>query len=359
MKNLRRKSDLRAPLANRGASKVTYTEIAVKLADSQTVHLVTHVRGDADSASVFALALALQRLGKTVSSAHDLPEHLSWLLPSTAIPKDAAADALLVALDTGNFGRLALDADTRQQIASLIAEYGKEAAVPMERFRDLCAIDIVIDHHESNWGYGAVNLIDAEASSTAEMLTVLLQELERITATPLFTEEICQYLYTGIASDTQWFKRDTSAGTYTAAAFLEAKVRIDKIGIAERLDTRSFGYFKLGQALRKNARSADGLITSYLDLASLREAGIPADEAAQMTEELERLPGRLFVLFVQLSPVEIRVRLRGRGVPVLELARQFGGGGHEYRAGAVIAAEADMDALLSAARSLLAQAARP
>lgn len=332
---------------------MTYNEVAANLAASSTIHLITHIRGDADSASVFALALALRKLGKTVSVAHDLPEHLSWLLPTAAIPEHAAADALLVALDTGNFGRLAVDMDTRQQIASLITEYGKETAVPPELLRGMCAIDIVIDHHKSNWGYGALNLIDALASSTAEMLTLLLQELERITAAPLFTEEICQYLYTGIVSDTQWFKRDTSARTYTTAAFLETKVQLDKVEIAERLDTRSFEYFKLGQTLRKNADIDGDLITSYLDLASTQEVGIATDEAAQMTEELERLPGRLFVLFVQLSPTEIRVRLRGRGVPVLKLARQFGGGGHEFRAGAVIATEADMHALLAAARNLL------
>ncbi len=332
---------------------MTYNEVAANLAASSTIHLITHIRGDADSASVFALALALRQLGKTISVAHDLPEHLRWLLPAAQIPEHPFANALLVALDTGNVGRLALDRDTRKRIADLIAKYGNETATPPELLRDLCAIDIVIDHHKSNLGYGTLNLIDAQASSTAEMLTLLLQELERITATPLFTEEICQYLYTGVVSDTQWFKRDTATRTYTTAAFLEATARIDKIAIAERLETRSSGYFRLGETLRRNARSDGDLMASYLDLAAMREAGIPPDEAAQMTEELERLPGRLFVLFVQQSPTEIRVRLRGRGVPVLELARQFGGGGHEFRAGAVIATEADMDALLAEARNLL------
>lgn len=327
-------------------------EVAALLTEADEIELVSHVRGDADAAAAFALAKSLEKLGKTTVVRHDLSGHLSWLLPKDPLvdpPADVSPDALHVALDTGNFARLAIPADKRRQADALIAEHGGERGVPAEKWQRIYRVDAVIDHHATNPGYGRVNWIDTRASSVSEMLTFLILHLEETTGRELFDDDVATRLYAGIATDTNWFLRTATDRTYQAAGILETRGRIDKDSLALRLGARSAGYFRLGSVLRANAVFRDGLVSSYLDMESMQRFGVDADEAALMIEELERAPGRLFLLFVQVGPEQIRVRLRGKGLSVRELALRFGGGGHEYRAGATVRTPGEMERMIQEA----------
>lgn len=338
---------------------VPMDQVCARLLAADDLHLITHVRGDADSATVYALALALRSLGKRVTVAHDLPASLQWLIPAAPFAEEAAASALVVALDTGNFARLALSRQERAKVADRIARYGREDAVPADAWRDVRSIDVVIDHHASNPGYGHINWVDPESSSTAEMLVTLLQEVELRVGLTLFTDDVVHTLFTGIVSDTQWFRRDTRAATYHAAAYLESRARLDKVALSEQLETRSVASFVLGTALRRNLKNEDDVVSSVIWQVDVRAAGASNDDAAQLTEELERLPGRVYLLFLELSEREIRVRLRGRGVVILPLAQEFGGGGHDYRAGVTLTDRSQIDTLRTAAAQLLASSRGP
>lgn len=315
--------------------------------------LVAHVRGDADSASIFALAAGLRKLGKRIICNHDLPEHLAWLVPHL-VSDEGVADPLVVAVDTGNFSRLALSRAQRDEIARLLKTVTTEADIDREQWWGVCRVDAVIDHHVSNNGYGLFNWIDAQASSSAELVTSLLVALEDATGVSLFDADICWRLYTGLASDTQWFVRPVPASAYLCAAYLESRFDIDKNRIAEALRAQSEGYFRLGEAIRRTFRLKQGVATAFIDSASLRQHAVSAEEAATMIEDLERLPAGISLLFVETRPGEIRVRLRGKDVPIIDLAKRFGGGGHTYRAGAVVGTQNDMEALVDAAGQWLA-----
>ncbi|PWI58121.1 DHH family phosphoesterase [Sulfoacidibacillus thermotolerans] len=331
-----------------------HSPLLAPLLDAKNIHLFTHVRGDPDSASCFALALALQKLGKTVSVSHDLPAHLHWLHDGFSFPSQSDEGALRVAIDTGNYARLAFTPAVRAKIAELIAHFGTEQQVPSQRLWSIEPIDVVIDHHASNKGYGRLNWIVPTASSSAELLTELIAALEATSGTILFSEEVCRLLYTGIVSDTQWFKRDVTPRTYTMASLLETRAKIDKVEIAERLAERSIAYFQIGATLRANFKQYDDLLVSFLDRQALEQVGLTAEEAAQTMEELEHLPGKIFILFVELATGEIRVRIRGKGVVILSLAQQFGGGGHEFRAGATLSSWREMQTVITYAQKLLA-----
>lgn len=333
-------------------------EVAALLAEASEIELVSHVRGDADAASVFALARALEKLGKSSSVRHDLSDHLSWLLPEAPY-SSVSSGALHVAIDTGNFARLALPPEKRRQMEALIAEYGGEGGVPAEQWRRVYRVDAVIDHHATNPGYGNVNWIDTRASSVSEMLTFLILHLEERSGRELFDDEVALRLYAGIATDTNWFLRPATDRTYQAAGILETRGRIDKDSLALRLNARSTGYFWLGSVLRANAVIRGDLVSSYLDMESMQRFDVDADEAALMIEDLERTPGRLFLLFVQVGPDQIRVRLRGKGLPVRELALRFGGGGHEYRAGATVRSSGEMEQMILEAATYVNSASGP
>jgi nanoRNase/pAp phosphatase (c-di-AMP/oligoRNAs hydrolase) len=336
---------------------MTLTAAREALLQASDVLLITHQRGDADSASAYALALALVRHGARVAVWHDLPNSLGWLIPrQTFCAAHELQTPVVVALDTGNYARLALPHEKRGQIAQAVDSHGSEDCVPTAAWRDIQPIDVVIDHHASNPGYATLNWIDPEASSTAEMLVSLLQNLEQAWGSEVFTPDIVRQLFTGIVSDTQWFSRDVRTQTYEAAALLEARAQVDKQTLADRLESLTIGQFQLGRALRERLTLAHGVAASWLLRDDLRAAGVPASEGAQLIDDMVRLPADLLLLFVEQNDGSFRVRLRGKTVPVLDLARAFGGGGHEWRAGANASDLQATHALVEAARAAVAQA---
>ncbi|KUO96438.1 DHH family phosphoesterase [Ferroacidibacillus organovorans] len=314
-----------------------YENVKSQLLSERQFVLVTHRRGDADSACVFALAEALQILDKRVEVLHDVPGYLDWLFaPYRQQTVDNSQPVCFVALDTGNYARLALPKEIRESVGEMIRAAGREDQVDQGALHALLPFDLVIDHHASNPGYGRYNWIDPKASSTSELLTMLLLDLERETGKSLFTEAICQSLFAGIVSDTQWFLRDTTARTYEMAGVIEQRATLDKPDIAANLMQRSPAYFGLGSVLRKNVRRTEALAWSFLDRASIRAYGAEPEEAALLIEELEKVPCKIAVLFIEEESGVIRVRLRGKGVPILELAKRHGGGGHLRRAGVML-----------------------
>ena len=330
------------------------SEIVQLFLRESDLHLVAHLRGDADSASVFPLAAALRKLGKRVVCVHDVPAHLDWLIPADAREnvEEVPESTTVVAVDTGNYSRLAFRGSLREKIKKLMHEHAREDEITLEEWRDVRKIDAVIDHHVSNPGYGAINWIDAKASSSSELVTALIVQLEKETGQALLDEDLAWRLYTGIASDTEWFKRRAHSGSYAAACYLEERFDIDKDRIAQSLQSQSVGYFLLGATLRQSFRLENAVASAFLDAKSIEDHGVTPEEAALLIEDLERLSARVSLLFVEIKPGEIRVRLRGRDVPIIGLAKQFGGGGHTFRAGAVIHSTDEMEKLLEEATRL-------
>jgi phosphoesterase RecJ-like protein len=76
----------------------------------------------------------------------------------------------------------------------------------------------VIDHHISNPGYGNTNIIDPEASSVCEMITVIIEDLEYHEHV---SEAAATFLYTGLQTDSNmYFNTNTRSSTLRAGALL-------------------------------------------------------------------------------------------------------------------------------------------
>jgi phosphoesterase RecJ-like protein len=146
----------------------------------------------------------------------------------------------------------------------------------MPTFRSVPLLNI--DHHLTNLDFGDVNLVDPQASSTAEVVLWLLEYM----ALPL-DAELATCLLTGIVADTRGLR--TSNVT---------------IQVMER---RTAGY----------AGNGDAGLVSFL------VSGDDADVA---------------VVFVEREDSRIEVSLRAvPGFDVAQVALQLGGGGHALAAG--------------------------
>src|ERR671934_211471 len=182
--------------------------------------LVTHENPDGDAlGSLLAMKLALDSLGKDsemyLYGDAPLPREYAFM-PLDGLrrePPADAADRVLVALDCANQQRLGPDPTL------------------LERSR----LTIDVDHHHDNSRFGDVNLIVADASSTAEILRDLFGQLG-VKLTP----EIAEALYIAVVTDTGRFQytNTTPKALRLAAELVEAGVDVHRVfqGIYESVD---------------------------------------------------------------------------------------------------------------------------
>ena len=160
-------------------------QIINQIKKAQHILLTSHSDPDGDAvSSLLALGLALNHLDKKVTlyNASPIPAVYRFL-PAVErivrrIRKAETYDVALV-LDCGDLSRVGQASATISQIPVVIN----------------------IDHHISNTGFGDLQLIDANACSTAELVYRLIKTLK----VPL-DREIAVSIYTGILTDTGSFR---------------------------------------------------------------------------------------------------------------------------------------------------------
>ena len=118
-------------------------------------------------------------------------------------PPADMSDRTVIFLDCGNIDRMPVDFLTRDGLTV-----------------------INIDHHHDNTRFGAMNLVDVEASSTAEIVYDLVGQLG-VELTP----EIANALYVGLVTDTGKFMYENTdeRSHRMAAALLDAGVKVNDI----------------------------------------------------------------------------------------------------------------------------------
>src|SRR6185437_10559162 len=166
------------------------------------IALLAHEHPDGDAlGSALGLAQVLRDFGKTcVVACADPPPALYAFVPGISeVQTDLGAEAvdLVVALDAGDLSR-----------------YG----ALYERHRALLdhARTVNIDHHVTSQGCGEINIIDVASAATAEIITLMLMQLD-----VAISRDAAVCLLTGIVTDTRAFEFSaTTPRTLEAAAHL-------------------------------------------------------------------------------------------------------------------------------------------
>lgn len=281
------------------------------LAGANRVWMGTHVDPDGDAiGSTLGLARILSSRGVEVTAAcqDPAPPEVAFLPGlSHLVAEKPAEGSLIVTLDAADLSR----------VGSLLSP----GVTP----------DLVIDHHVSNPGFGAINLIDPSAASTAEIVLMLADtmsyDLDTDTATCLLT---------GLVTDTNAFRTtNTTAATLRAAERLVA-VGADLPGIAAMAFRRPLGTMRLA-ALAVNRLEMHGpFAVTCITRADLDELRVPASALRGITMMLADAaePAALAVLR-ERGDGSIDVSMRSkRGVDLIPAARSLGGGGHPQASGA-------------------------
>jgi len=306
------------------ASHVTVPhEVCEAIRSASRIALVGHVTPDADCLGVIgATHVALAELGKhTYASmpAGSVSRKLEFMVAlagwRAATPQELAACDLALVMDTAKARRSNVD--------------GKLEALPE-------AAVLNVDHHASNEMFGKWNWVEGHRSSSCEMVYELLRALGcQITPT------VATLLYAGIHSDTQGFSLSNTTARSLEVAHDLAAAGAEIIDTCERLcRSRSRSEFDLLKVIYGNTRISDDGSFGWSTIShdEMRAAGASANDIDDQVEVVRQIDGvHVAVLFSEGHPGKIRMNFRGdRGVSVLELAKQFGGGGHQQAAGAIL-----------------------
>ncbi|HEX9891051.1 MAG TPA: bifunctional oligoribonuclease/PAP phosphatase NrnA [Actinomycetota bacterium] len=284
------------------------------------VALVCHVNPDADAmGSMLGLAAFLAARGKDVAASfpNGLAEAPRWLeaLPGREhlvapgkMPKDPDVTVSLDAADRDRLGGLS-------------------------HLLDKATTSICVDHHRTNPGFGAVNLVDPEASATAEIVFRLIERM----GGPL-TPDVAACLYAGLVTDTGRFQYEAATPDVLRVAAALREQPFDHVALAQALyEDGSVAYLRLlGRLLERIQHDAGAdLVWTHLTRKDLEEAEVPIQETDDLIDVIRTArEADVAAVFKEQRDGGFKVSLRSRGkTDVSAVAAERGGGGHRLAAG--------------------------
>lgn len=207
----------------------------------------------------------------------------------------------------------------------------KERLGEFSRYLDGAAKSICIDHHITNTRYAEVNIVEADASSTCEVLYGLLQE-------DAVTKEIAECIYTGIIHDTGMFHHScTSPKTMEIAGkMMGMGVDFGKI-IDDTFFKKTYLQSQiLGRTLLESITFLHGTcIFSVVREQDMQFYGVDYRDFDGIVDQLRVIEGVECAIFLyETGNHTYKVSMRSNSyLDVSKIAGYFGGGGHVKAAG--------------------------
>ncbi|WP_028610991.1 DHH family phosphoesterase [Paenibacillus harenae] len=306
--------------------------------DANQILVVSHVQPDGDAiSSTVAVGWLLQKLGKSavLINEDELPSRLNYLHLFDAIihyklaPPEQKFDAV-IAVDCADFTR----------IGEVAGSFASEAKL------------LNIDHHPTNNAFGSVNVIQAEAAATVEILFDLIER-----AGVALDLDCATAIYTGLLTDTGGFRYSN-----TSPRVMEIASRLLAVGVAGNeladhlLEKMTLAKLKLLQMALNRLTFSDNLEIGwvYIGKEDLRETGAVSEDLEGIVNYALNVDGvQVGILFKESDDGSVKASLRSAGkANVAAIAQTFGGGGH------VRAAGCRMEGPMSDAISQLVEAVR-
>ena len=289
---------------------------------SGNILITSHTRPDGDACGcIAAMCEALGTLGKNVTPLllSPLPQWYEFLFTEkpAVLDEDAQLDDLLA----GRFGQfdliLIVDTNSHSQLVKF-DDYLKQNDKPI----------LVIDHHVTTDGLGAVELVDSDAAATG----LIVLDLFDYAGWPV-SGSIAQALFVTIASDTGWFRLTNTNKRVYASCIRLVEVGANPSEIYHYL-YQNFSYERFKLMLRMlnslelhfNGRYACVQLTQEdfeQTLASYKDTENLIDECKRIASV------EVVALFVEQEDGKIRCSMRSIGpINVCDTMSKFGGGGH-------------------------------
>jgi bifunctional oligoribonuclease and PAP phosphatase NrnA len=284
--------------------------------------LTTHEGPDGDAlGSLLAMHHILEQMDKDsvmFLAAKEFPLPVEYrFMPMEEVfhePPADVADRTLIFLDCGNIDRM-----------------------PVGFLRRDGARLVNIDHHHDNTRFGTANLVDTEASCTAEIMFELAKRLGAE-----ITPEIASALYVGLITDTGKFMYENTRATShrMAAELIEAGVDVNDTyrRLYERVPIEKWRL--TARALEKIERFDEGrFAVTYIGVEDYAATGADEVLTEGIIDFLRALEGTEVAAVIRDKTDggrwarKVSLRSTDGSVDVSAISRQHGGGGHRRAAG--------------------------
>jgi bifunctional oligoribonuclease and PAP phosphatase NrnA len=298
------------------------------------ISCLAHKDADADSlGSALGFALAMRASGRRVRVV--VPEPLPRLLD------------YLPGFETVETGGASLGDTVFTFDCATLPRFG-ERRNEVER----AATVVNIDHHLSNTAFGSINLVDASASATGQVVHKLLGLL----GAPI-TADVATNLYAALLTDTGGFRHEntTEAALRLGASLVAAGVDPGWVAL-KSYKSRSLSQVRLeGLSIAGMQAEFEGcLLWSEVTEGMLDLSGADMQEAEGIIDALQSIKTmEIAILFKETAPDRTKISVRTREpFDATDVCTPFGGGGHRRAAGA------ELGEALPDARRLVLQVAR-
>lgn len=286
---------------------------AAALQGANDILILTHRRPDGDTAGCAgALCRALRQIGKT-----------AYILENPEITK-RYAPLIVPCYPPEKF-------QPQFVVSTDIAE---EKLFPDTAETYKGKVDLVIDHHRSNIGFGSKNLVRPDAGACAEVLYDVIMALG-----VKLTTDIAECVYIGVSTDTGCFKfSNTTAHTHAvAAACLTAGIDGGEINRA-LFETKTMPRFQMERIIFDTMEFyEDGAIAvALLWRADIDRTGADMDDLdsiASLTRQIEGVQIGITLTENKDGTVKASVRTT-KEMDASAICKKCGGGGHIRAGGA-------------------------
>lgn len=286
---------------------------AAALQGADDILILTHRRPDGDTTGCAgALCRALRQIGKT-----------AYILENPEITKRYAPLIVPCYPPEGFRPQFVVSTDIAEE--KLFPETAEDYKGK---------VDLVIDHHRSNIGFGEKNLVRPDAGACAELLYDVIMALG-----VNLTADIAECVYIGVSTDTGCFKfSNTTAHTHAvAAACLTAGIDGGEINRA-LFETKTMPRFQMERIIFDTMEFyEDGAIAvALLWRADIDRTGADMDDLdsiASITRQIEGVQIGITLTENKNGTVKVSVRTT-KEMDASAICKKCGGGGHIRAAGA-------------------------
>ena len=301
--------------------RISLQEAGALLKAAQNIVITAHVNPDGDAiGSSLGVMHYLRDLGKRVRVVidDDIPSNFAFLRAGDIIEKpQLAADGEKEPVD------LLVILDTSSERVGKVTEAFSPAQI------------LNIDHHVTNALTCPAVYLDPDSAATAEIVYELLKAMGAE-----ITKDIAMAVYTGLATDTGFFRfPNTTPFTMRAAAELLERGAEPGL-ISEAVEAKPFArVVGMAKAIETTKLFYDGRIAGiFLD----RAATEALDSTEGLIDALRAIEGTdISVLLKWKEDRVFRVSMRSKRTDVSKVAAAFAGGGHERAAGCTLKMDFD------------------
>lgn len=302
------------------------------------VLVAAHVSPDGDAIGAMAgMGHILEALGKsyTILMEEKHPK-MSYITDHVNVETSYEGTFdLFISVDCGDIKRL-----------GIYAAYFEKSSVTLN-----------IDHHVTNEKFAQYNYVEAEASSTSEIIYCLSKAGE-----VMMTKKLAEALYTGIVTDTGGFMHpSTHPSTMLAAAELMS-FPFDFSTIYHKLihqKSRQTLYIENMAIGRMEILGDQNTYLTYITDEDMKKYGATKHDLESVISTIRNIEGAEIAALIYPQKEMHTYKLSTRSVApydVAKLCQGFGGGGHQRAAGATLVG--DFDQILGAVRSALSALAK-